>query len=253
MGGETTFPAEVNPAHGPYLGDPPKPGSQGAVADAAPIPSSQATGLSCWPETQPVNQKLVLQGVINRLGYQADATTNGLMAVRVAMNKPYDLILMDVHMPEMDGFAATQQIRAFESTHGGHVPIVALTAGAGRLATVETLPGCGHGRLREQTVQDRELLMCGAPIYGSAAPRSPGAGRCGPSATIPPARSVLKDIIQQFIDDHLPPHAHDMQVGVGEPRCHSSPDRGTYLSTCSSASRPGDLPLCAPGRHGAQL
>jgi PAS domain S-box-containing protein len=81
-------------------------------------------------EDQDVNRRVtVLQ--LAELGYRVvDTVTNGLDAVRAAHARRYDLILMDVHMPEMDGFAATQAIRAEERETGEHVIIVALTANA---------------------------------------------------------------------------------------------------------------------------
>jgi two-component system sensor histidine kinase/response regulator len=54
---------------------------------------------------------------------------NGLQAVAAVRQGRYDLVLMDVHMPEMDGFAATAAIRQDEAAgQGRHLPIVALTA-----------------------------------------------------------------------------------------------------------------------------
>jgi two-component system, sensor histidine kinase and response regulator len=52
--------------------------------------------------------------------------SNGLEAIESVRQNRYDLILMDCQMPEMDGFAATQEIRRLE--HAGHTPIIALTA-----------------------------------------------------------------------------------------------------------------------------
>jgi signal transduction histidine kinase/CheY-like chemotaxis protein len=75
-----------------------------------------------------VNQKVTLK-ILERLGYRADVVENGLDAVRAVKEKPYDVVLMDCQMPEMDGFDATRAIRAWE-TEGKRVPIVALTANA---------------------------------------------------------------------------------------------------------------------------
>jgi len=61
----------------------------------------------------------------------ADLALNGMLALEMAKAKSYDLILMDCMMPEMDGYTATQAIRAFEAEHSlPRVPIVALTANA---------------------------------------------------------------------------------------------------------------------------
>jgi CheY-like chemotaxis protein len=55
---------------------------------------------------------------------------DGRQAVEAVGREPYDLVLMDLHMPELDGFAATAAIREQEQEVGRHLPIVALTADA---------------------------------------------------------------------------------------------------------------------------
>ncbi|MDX2030015.1 MAG: ATP-binding protein [Blastocatellia bacterium] len=79
-------------------------------------------------EDNPVNQK-VARHLLERLGYDVDIAANGHQAVTMFEQGSYDLILMDVQMPEMDGYEATTAIRRKEAP-GRRVPIIALTANA---------------------------------------------------------------------------------------------------------------------------
>jgi PAS domain S-box-containing protein len=80
-------------------------------------------------EDQAVNRRVAsLQ--LQELGYCADTVQNGREATQAVADGRYDLVFMDVHMPEMDGLAATRAIRAAERLSGSHVTIIALTANA---------------------------------------------------------------------------------------------------------------------------
>ncbi|KAG1471432.1 hypothetical protein G6F56_002126 [Rhizopus delemar] len=78
-----------------------------------------------------VNQKLAVR-ILEKFGHKVEIVSNGKLAVEAFEKKAYDLILMDVQMPIMGGFEATQRIRGLEHSAGNdsHVPIIALTAHA---------------------------------------------------------------------------------------------------------------------------
>src|SRR6056297_509750 len=82
-------------------------------------------------EDNPVNQQ-VARGLLKRLGIEAvDLADNGAEALKAVATKDFDLILMDIQMPEMDGYEATSKLREREKQTGGRrTPIIALTAHA---------------------------------------------------------------------------------------------------------------------------
>jgi CheY-like chemotaxis protein len=80
-------------------------------------------------EDNVVNQRLAVR-VLERMGHTVDVVEDGHGALRAVANDHFDLVFMDVQMPEMDGFEATARIRERERATGMHVPIVAMTAHA---------------------------------------------------------------------------------------------------------------------------
>jgi len=79
-------------------------------------------------EDNPINQK-VAQAMLKKMGLRADVVANGKEAVNVLQIIPYDLLLMDCQMPEMDGFEAARVIRQEGSKAlNPRIPIIAMTA-----------------------------------------------------------------------------------------------------------------------------
>jgi CheY-like chemotaxis protein len=76
-----------------------------------------------------INQKLVVR-LLQKQGHTSIVANNGREAVEAWERQPFDAILMDMMMPEMDGLEATMEIRTREQARGQHIPIIAVTANA---------------------------------------------------------------------------------------------------------------------------
>jgi signal transduction histidine kinase/CheY-like chemotaxis protein len=99
-----------------------------AATPAAGVSGSSLSLRILLAEDNLVNQKVAM-GMLGKMGHRITLATNGLEALEQWRQGDFDLILMDVQMPEMTGLQATMQIRREEAI-GAHVPIVAMTASA---------------------------------------------------------------------------------------------------------------------------
>lgn len=97
-----------------------------ASAEAAPRTLARGSTRALIVEDNPVNQK-ILKRLLAGLGVEVDVAANGQLAVQACDEGEYDIIFMDLQMPVMDGFQATQEIRRRQQP-GRKVPIIAVTA-----------------------------------------------------------------------------------------------------------------------------
>ena len=166
-----------------------------------------------------VNQKLALH-LLERMGYRADVAANGLEAIQALERQPYDVVLMDVQMPEMDGLEATRQICA-RWPHGARPRIIALTANVMAEDRQECLAAGMDDFLAKPIRVDElvEALKKSQPLTGpvglgeAPAPRQSVTDSSSPSALLDPAAlerlremaggdaAFLNEIFKTFLAD----------------------------------------------------
>ncbi|GIV15299.1 MAG: hypothetical protein KatS3mg022_0734 [Armatimonadota bacterium] len=105
-------------------------GSDTSTPVSAPSAERRTSGVRVLlVEDNEVNRKLALR-MLQRLGCSVEIATNGREAVEMIADRAYDIVFMDIQMPEMDGIEATHLIRERERRTGNHLPIIAMTAHA---------------------------------------------------------------------------------------------------------------------------
>jgi CheY-like chemotaxis protein len=161
------FTVALAPAHGHVVVE-----TAGSEPDVSPLNVLVA-------EDNPVNQQVAL-GLLRRRGHRVDVVATGRAAVEAVAARSYDVVLMDVHMPEMDGIEATLAIRRLPGEKG-KVPIIALSASAMQEETDACMDAGMVGHLPKPI--DPVALATVLSRYGSAAP-VPAKHSAGPSGAI---------------------------------------------------------------------
>ncbi len=171
------------------------------AAAAAPltiVPKSGRGKRILLAEDVLINQIIAIE-MLKTAGYLVDVADNGIEAVDAVEHQPYDLVLMDVHMPSMDGLGATRKIRELGPPRG-RIPIVALTADA--VAGVrEQYLAAGMDDFLSKPFNRSELLAVVERWVADAAAApalAPAAGPAAPSAVLDAAKiGELQDIMSQ--------------------------------------------------------
>jgi two-component system, sensor histidine kinase and response regulator len=149
-------------------------------------PSEHDAGRLLLAEDNLINQKVAV-AMLSKAGYLVDTVLNGAAAVSAATARPYDAILMDCQMPELNGYEATAAIRAQEGARR-HTPIIAMTAGARREDRERCLAEGMDSYLAKPFSKDALLSMVARSVNE------------GPATAEPPQRIGLASAAEMTID-----------------------------------------------------
>ncbi len=173
------------------------------VTTLQPHPSAEPTDLAplkvLLVEDNLVNTKLGVR-LLNKNGCVVTTAPNGLAATEIAAREPFDLILMDLQMPIMDGFEATRRIRTYQHA-ARRIPIVALTASAMKDDEQRCLAADMDGHLSKPLEQGRLVAML-SRVRSCLPPRSkPGSASVPPPLAAPEEASVDLSLVRERCDN----------------------------------------------------
>jgi len=160
-------------------------------------------------EDSAVNQKLAI-GLLKRAGHDVVPVNNGREAVAAVERERFDLVLMDVQMPEMDGFEATKRIRELESGAGARIPIIAVTAHAMK-GDRDLCLAAGMNAYISKPIRAAELYKTIDDAVGSMIPTVDSSTNGNPVtddwdwstalATVQGSEALLREIIEAFLEE----------------------------------------------------
>jgi CheY-like chemotaxis protein/HPt (histidine-containing phosphotransfer) domain-containing protein len=177
--------------------------------DAGPTSTGGRRGLRVLlVEDNPVNRRVAIL-LLEQEGHRYVTAADGAEAVALSAKEPFDLVLMDVHMPRMSGFEATAAIRARERSTGRHVPIIALTANAMK----GDREGCLHAGMDgyvSKPIRREELSRAIAAAVGGHQSPPAAAGELETEGTFDEAelwqrvngdRTILGELVGLFLEE----------------------------------------------------
>ncbi len=167
-------------------------------------------------EDNVVNQRLAAS-LLERRGHRVTIAANGREAVNACERNGFDVVLMDVQMPEMGGFEATQAIRAHEAVAGTRVPIIAMTAHAMK-GDRERCLAAGMDDYLTKPLDPRQLCTL---VEAISAGRPPATDDLLPDisdrvlARVGGDRELLAEISRLFVDD-APRHLEQIRQAIDD-------------------------------------
>jgi signal transduction histidine kinase/CheY-like chemotaxis protein/HPt (histidine-containing phosphotransfer) domain-containing protein len=191
----------------------------GAASRESPLPEdprADATRRTAGPlrillaEDNLVNQR-VASGLLRRRGHEVVVVDNGREALDTLQGGEFDLVLMDVQMPVMDGLEATAAIRRLEEAEGGHIPIIAMTAHAMDASRTRCLEA-GMDRFIPKPIRAEEIeriieSLFGDPLEGEGRERvdagtAPGLDEATLLRSVDGNRELLGELATLFLDNY---------------------------------------------------
>lgn len=197
----------LNPGQDTSMPPPPSSGQSSSTPTTSPPPSQSSS--DDWrvhgspprillAEDNPVNRELFTR-VLAPLGCLVAVAKDGNEAVTLAKSQPFDLILMDVQMPDKDGMTATRELREHFLKTGQHVPIVAVTANVFD-GSREACLAAGMDDFLTKPLRPQELIHTLGRYLNPA--RRPQSVRNEPLASLPPEDAqILRTLIPLFLEE----------------------------------------------------
>ncbi len=192
-----------------------EPQAQASESSTAPGTSESAPLKLLLAEDNLVNKRLAI-ALLQKRGWDVHDVSNGKEAIQALEKGRYDAILMDVQMPEMDGYTATARVREREAAEGGHIPVIAMTAHAMKGDRERCLDAGMDGYVtkpvKAQNLYDEILRLVGSP-GAKGAPRTEEK-KAEPSAGAAPAdisvlletvggdRDLVGELASMFLEDY---------------------------------------------------
>ena len=205
-------------------------------------------------EDNPVNQKVGVK-MLEKMGHQPTVARDGREALAALEAASYDLVFMDVQMPEMDGLTATRKIREGEKQTGRHLPIIAMTAHAMKGDQQRCLEAGMDGYLTKPVSSPQIAEVIARVLGAETAPRPKsqsqekraGWDRATALERVEGDAALLADLVQVFLEE-LPGQLDTLQQGIAgadfeviERTAHTLKGELVYLGLTAAAEKAKEL------------